>query len=111
MVVCTRTPFRLFVEQYLVFLLLVDSKFLKCRIRCLAGPILAKFMDFITYEYMIENVMLILKAASTGRTDVADIMEQCHPLGRFDESIMRSIAFTVMVKHVLRMLANVLTVI
>ena len=61
-------------------------------IRCLAGPILAKFMDFITYEYMIENVMLILKAASTGRTDVADIMEQCHPLGRFDESIMRSIA-------------------
>jgi len=61
-------------------------------IRCMAGPLLAKFMDFITYEYMIENVMLILKAASTGRTDVVEIMEQCHPLGRFDENTMRSIA-------------------
>ena len=61
-------------------------------IRCGAGPILAKFMDFITYEYMIENVMLILKAAATGRTDVVEIMEQCHPLGRFDDNTMRSIA-------------------
>ena len=41
---------------------------------------------------MIENVMLILKAANNGRTDVADIIEQCHPLGRFDANTMRSIA-------------------
>ena len=50
-------------------------------------------MDFITYEYMIENLMLILKATSKGgRTDVAEIMEQCHPLGRLDDNTMRSIA-------------------
>ena len=62
-------------------------------IRCLAGPKLRKFMDFITYEYMIENLMLILKATSKGgRTDVAEIMEQCHPLGRLDDNTMRSIA-------------------
>ena len=36
--------------------------------------------------------MLILKAANNGRTDVADIIEQCHPLGRFDANTMRSIA-------------------
>ena len=62
-------------------------------IRCLAGPMLGKFMDFITYEYMIENLMLILKATSNGgRSDVSEIIEQCHPLGRLDVNTMRSIA-------------------
>mmetsp|Transcript_21049 Transcript_21049/g.45762 ORF Transcript_21049/g.45762 Transcript_21049/m.45762 type:complete len:390 (-) Transcript_21049:151-1320(-) len=51
---------------------------------------LAKFMDFITYEYMIENVMLLLKGALSGR-DINELIEQCHPLGMFKESTMRSI--------------------
>jgi len=48
------------------------------------------FLDFITYEYMIENVMLLLKGTLSGR-DINELIEQCHPLGMFKESTMRSI--------------------
>ena len=51
---------------------------------------LSKFLDFISYEYMIENVMLLLKGALSGR-DINELIEQCHPLGMFKESTMRSI--------------------
>jgi len=51
---------------------------------------LATFMDFITYEYMIENVMLLLKGTLSGR-DINELIAQCHPLGMFKESTMRSI--------------------
>lgn len=51
---------------------------------------LSQFLDFITYEYMIENVMLLLKGALSGR-DINELIEQCHPLGMFKESTMRSI--------------------
>jgi len=53
------------------------------------GP-LCTFLDFITYEYMIENVMLLLKGTLSGR-DINELMAQCHPLGMFKESTMRSI--------------------
>lgn len=51
---------------------------------------LSTFMDYITYEYMIENVMLLLRGTLSGR-NVNDLIEQCHPLGMFRESTMRSI--------------------
>jgi V-type H+-transporting ATPase subunit d len=51
---------------------------------------LSTFLDFITYEYMIENIMLLLKGALSGR-DVNELLAQCHPLGMFKESTMRSI--------------------
>ena len=51
---------------------------------------LSTFLDFITYEYMIENVMLLLKGTLSGR-DINELMVQCHPLGMFKESTMRSI--------------------
>lgn len=51
---------------------------------------LSTFLDFITFEYMIENVMLLLKGALSGR-DINELIEQCHPLGMFKESTMRSI--------------------
>ena len=51
---------------------------------------MSTFLDFITYEYMIENVMLLLKGALSGR-DINELIEQCHPLGMFKESTMRSI--------------------
>lgn len=51
---------------------------------------LSQFLDFITYEYMIENVMLLLKGALSGR-DINELIAQCHPLGMFKESTMRSI--------------------
>jgi len=51
---------------------------------------LSTFIDFITYEYMIENVMLLLKGTLSGR-DINELIAQCHPLGMFKESTMRSI--------------------
>lgn len=51
---------------------------------------LSQFLDFITYEYMIENVMLLLKGTLSGR-DINELIAQCHPLGMFKESTMRSI--------------------
>lgn len=51
---------------------------------------LSTFLDFITYEYMIENVMLLLKGSLSGR-DINELIAQCHPLGMFRESTMRSI--------------------
>jgi V-type H+-transporting ATPase subunit d len=39
---------------------------------------------------MIENVMLLLKGALSGR-DINELLAQCHPLGMFKESTMRSI--------------------
>lgn len=51
---------------------------------------LSQFMDFITYEYMIENVMLLLRGTLSGR-NVNDLISQCHPLGMFKESTMRNI--------------------
>jgi len=51
---------------------------------------LTTFLDFITYEYMIENVMLLLKGTLSGR-DINELISQCHPLGMFKESTMRSI--------------------
>jgi len=51
---------------------------------------LREFLDFVTYEYMIENVMLLLKGTLSGR-DVNELIQSCHPLGMFKESTMRSI--------------------
>jgi V-type H+-transporting ATPase subunit d len=51
---------------------------------------LATFLDFITFEYMIENVMLLLRGTLSGR-NVNELIAQCHPLGMFKESTMRNI--------------------
>jgi len=51
---------------------------------------LSTFLDLITREYMIENVMLLLKGTLSGR-DINELIAQCHPLGMFKESTMRSI--------------------
>ena len=59
-------------------------------VRAQAAEPLATFMDYITYEYMIDNVMLLLKGTISGR-DVNELIEQCHPLGMFRDSTMRSI--------------------
>jgi len=66
--------------------LVIEFKYLRTQ----AVEPLATFLDFITYEYMIENVMLLLKGALSGR-DINDLMAQCPPLGMFKESVMRSI--------------------
>lgn len=44
---------------------------------------LATFLEYITYEYMIENVMMLLKGTLSGR-DVNELIEQCHPMVRHE---------------------------
>lgn len=44
---------------------------------------LASFMDYITYGYMIDNLMLIITGALHDR-DTNELMAKCHPLGMFD---------------------------
>lgn len=51
---------------------------------------LATFLDYVTYEYMIENIMLLLRGTLSGRS-VNELIAQCHPLGMFRESTMRTI--------------------
>jgi V-type H+-transporting ATPase subunit d len=71
---------------FLVFQLVTEFQYLRSQ----AVQPLSQFLDFVTYEYMIENVILLLKGALSGR-DINELMEQCHPLGMFKESTMRSI--------------------
>lgn len=59
-------------------------------LRAQAVEPLASFLDYITYEYMIENIMLLLRGTISGRS-VNDLIAQCHPLGVFSESTMRQI--------------------
>ncbi|CAM9859454.1 unnamed protein product, partial [Phaeothamnion confervicola] len=48
-------------------------------IRAQAQEPLSSFLEYVTYEYMIENVMLLLKGTLSGR-NVTELIDQCHPL-------------------------------
>ena len=55
------------------------------------GP-LAKFLDFIVIDYMIDNVMLILKATlNNPNVNLEDLVAQRHPLGEFKSSTLKAI--------------------
>jgi V-type H+-transporting ATPase subunit d len=49
---------------------------------------LAKFLDYITYGYMIDNMVLLI-TGTLRESDLDDLKEKCHPLGMF--SAMESI--------------------
>jgi len=44
---------------------------------------LSRFLDFITYAYMIDNVILLITGTLHER-DTHELLERCHPLGMFD---------------------------
>jgi V-type H+-transporting ATPase subunit d len=44
---------------------------------------LSKFLDYITYGYMIDNVVLLITGTLHER-DTHELLERCHPLGIFD---------------------------
>ncbi|KAF9078090.1 V0 complex, c/d subunit of ATPase [Rhodocollybia butyracea] len=44
---------------------------------------LSKFLDYITYGYMIDNVILLITGTLHER-DTHELIERCHPLGVFD---------------------------
>jgi len=54
---------------------------------------MATFMDYITYKYMIDNIMLVLTGTLNNR-DVGELLEKCHPLGKFDTMATACIAST-----------------
>ena len=66
--------------------LAVEFQYLKSQ----AVEPLATFLDFISHEYMIENIMMLLKGTMAGR-DINELISQAHPLGLFKESTMRSV--------------------
>mmetsp|Transcript_43854 Transcript_43854/g.83746 ORF Transcript_43854/g.83746 Transcript_43854/m.83746 type:complete len:353 (+) Transcript_43854:242-1300(+) len=51
--------------------------------RCQASEPLATFLDYLTYGYMIDNVVLIVTGTLHER-DVQELLDNCHPLGIFD---------------------------
>ncbi|GAA5964209.1 hypothetical protein JCM3765_002771 [Sporobolomyces pararoseus] len=52
-------------------------------IRSNASGQLKKFLDYMTYAYMIDNVVLLISGTLHER-DTHDLLERCHPLGTFD---------------------------
>ncbi|KAK9235814.1 V0 complex, c/d subunit of ATPase [Lipomyces kononenkoae] len=52
-------------------------------IRAQAVQPLSKFMDYITYAYMIDNVALLITGTLHER-DTHELLERCHPLGWFE---------------------------
>lgn len=74
------------IEQRALSKMVVEFQY----VRAQAVEPLSTFMDFVTYEYMIENVMLLLRGTLSGR-NINDLIAQCHPLGMFKESTMRNI--------------------
>ncbi|KAI9505001.1 H(+)-transporting V0 sector ATPase subunit d [Coemansia spiralis] len=58
-----------------------------------AEPI-SKFLEYITYGYMIDNVVLLITGTLHER-DTHDLLEKCHPLGFFDTMPALCVATTV----------------
>ncbi|KAI8922605.1 V0 complex, c/d subunit of ATPase [Entophlyctis helioformis] len=52
-------------------------------IRTNANRPLATFLDYITYAYMIDNVILLITGTLHER-DTLELLDRCHPLGMFD---------------------------
>ena len=52
-------------------------------VRANAVGSLAKFMDYLTYGYMIDNVALLITGTLHER-DTRELLDRCHPLGWFE---------------------------
>jgi len=55
---------------------------------------LAKFFDYITYSYQIDNVVLLITGTLHER-DTHELLERCHPLGWFNSLPALCVATTV----------------
>lgn len=62
-------------------------------LRSLAVQPMATFLDYITYDYMISNLVLVIKAVhGNPDVDIKELLEQFHPLGKFSEPVVRNIS-------------------
>lgn len=60
--------------------------------RATATGNLARFMDYVAYEYMIDNILDLIKAATSSQSvDMDALVESCHPLGLLEPTVMKSI--------------------
>lgn len=55
---------------------------------------LAKFMEYLTYSYMIDNVALLITGTLHER-DTRELLERCHPLGWFETMPVLCIATSI----------------
>ncbi|PWN40787.1 ATPase, V0 complex, subunit D [Ceraceosorus guamensis] len=55
---------------------------------------LAKFLDYLTYAYMIDNLILLITGTLHER-DTHELLERCHPLGYFESMPALCVAGTV----------------
>lgn len=55
---------------------------------------LAKFMEYLTYGYMIDNVALLITGTLHER-DTQELLERCHPLGWFETLPVLCIAINI----------------
>eukprot|EP00177_Eucheuma_denticulatum_P006220 GFKZ01011340.1.p1 GENE.GFKZ01011340.1~~GFKZ01011340.1.p1 ORF type:complete len:353 (+),score=51.52 GFKZ01011340.1:205-1263(+) len=62
-------------------------------IRAQAVEPLATFMDYLTYPYMIDNLILLITGTLHDR-DISELIDKCHPLGLFDSMASLCIAST-----------------
>lgn len=76
-----------FLSKKLVELFVKQFRYLKS----VASPALSRFMDYITYGYMIDNVIILLAGAlrsfdsfKGGEEDTDELLSRCHPLGMFE---------------------------
>lgn len=60
-------------------------------VRANAVGSLAKFMDYITYGYMIDNIALLITGTLHER-DIRELLDRCHPLGWFETMPVLSVA-------------------
>ncbi|XP_015787883.1 V-type proton ATPase subunit d-like [Tetranychus urticae] len=54
---------------------------------------LATFLDYITYSYMIDNIILLITGTLHQRP-IPELIDKCHPLGRFDQMEAINVATT-----------------
>jgi len=54
---------------------------------------LSKFLDFISYQYMIDNVCLLING-TLNRRQLSELVPKCHPLGIFEQMEAVTIAQT-----------------
>lgn len=71
-----------------------ELRYLRCHA---AGPA-AKFLDFLTYPYMIDNILLVLRGIQNEK-NIDELIAKCNPIGLGDDSgdqqdLIRSIVAT-----------------
>jgi len=60
-------------------------------LRAQAPQPLARFLDYITYQYMIDNIVLLITGTLHER-DISELVDKCHPLGVFESMATLTVA-------------------